>query len=266
MRCRLHGNLTATHANAPAPKPAAGRVIITDAVRARAGDDRAGLEGRAPGRHGVAAEGGELRRRAVGERQVDPASAAEPARRPGVGDGSLRGSRRARARSARAAARGLPGAAASGAARGDGRGERPLRRRAGRARARGRAPAGPRRPRRLVRRARLGQALGRRAAAGDAGPGAGARAAGPAARRADLGPRRGRARGGGGDPLAPARAGQGLDRARHPRPRPGAPDGRLGGAARRGAGGRPGPGQGAARRSERPAGRGVFAVPDDRGG
>ena len=52
---------------------------------------------------------------------------------------------------------------------------------------------------------------------------------------------------GGGDPPAPARAGQGLDRARHPRPRPGAPDGRLGGAARRGAGGRPGPGQGAAR-------------------
>ena len=47
--------------------------------------------------------------------------------------------------------------------------------------------------------------------------------------------------------LAPARAGPRLDRAGDPRPRPGAQDGRLGGAARRGAARGPGPGQGAAR-------------------
>ena len=80
-----------------------------------------------------------------------------------------------RLRPARAAARGLAGAAASLAAQGDGRVEPGLRRRPGRPGARRRALPPPRRARPRFRRPRRRQALGRRAAAGDAGPGADAR-------------------------------------------------------------------------------------------
>ena len=80
----------------------------------------------------------------------------------------------------------------------------------------------------------VGQALGGRAAAGDARPGAGAGARvllldEPTSALDEAARERGR-----GDAPELRRASQGLDRARHPRPRPGPPDGRLGGAARRG--------------------------------
>src|SRR5204862_8346275 len=72
---------------------------------------------------------------------------------------------------------------------------------------------------RLVRRARGGAAVGRRAAARDVRARARARARGAAARRADLGARRGRARRSRAHARRLARGD--LDRARDPRPRAG---------------------------------------------
>ena len=76
------------------------------------------------------------------------------------------------------------------------------------------------------------EALGRRAAAGDARPGAGARAAGAAARRADLGARPSRDRARSRRRCRAARAARISTSSRHPRPRPGAADVGLAGADR----------------------------------
>src|SRR5213076_2704801 len=88
---------------------------------------------------------------------------------------------------------------------------------------------------------------GRGAAARDACPLPRSGAAGAAAGRAHVGARRGRARGGRGHAAPPSGARERVDHPRHPRPRPGTTDVRLGGATGRGPHGGGGAGSRAAR-------------------
>ena len=176
---------------------------------------------------------GDRDRRALGRRQVDAAAAAQPARRPDAGTISYRGRpldeydplalRREVSLVPQLPAllegtvRVEPAPTRPDLAGKELDAERCLR---------------LRRSRPGLRRARRRQALGRRAAAGDAGARARPGAGRPAARRADLGPRPRRPRRDRGDARRAAPRARDLDRPGQPRPRAGAAAGRLGGAAR----------------------------------